>query len=128
MVSTKSTTFITGELSFFYDSNALWNKNIPRDFKIIVINNSGGGIFRILPNKDKNTDNFDEFFETTHELSAEKLCEMYDIKYLKADDEDGCAFAKAQLYASNDKPTLLEIFTPRKINDKVLLDYFNFIK
>tara|TARA_R110002012_G_scaffold6105_2_gene27867 strand:- start:4798 stop:6543 length:1746 start_codon:yes stop_codon:yes gene_type:complete len=128
MVSAKPTTFITGELSFFYDSNALWNKNIPRDFKIIVINNSGGGIFRILPNKDKNTDNFDEFFETTHDLSAEKLCEMYNFKYLKADSEESCAFAKAQLYASNDKPTLLEIFTPRKINDKVLLDYFNFIK
>ena len=54
-------TFITGDLSFFYDSNALWNNYIPNNFRIIVINNKGGGIFRILPGH-KNTDNFDQFF------------------------------------------------------------------
>jgi 2-succinyl-5-enolpyruvyl-6-hydroxy-3-cyclohexene-1-carboxylate synthase len=128
MASKKLTTLITGELSFFYDSNALWNQYIPNDFKIIVINNSGGGIFRILPNKDKNTDNFDEFFETTHHLEASKLCEMYNFKYLKATNEEECALAKNELYASSSQPTLLEIFTPRKINDEVLLDYFKFIK
>lgn len=128
MASEKLVTLITGELSFFYDSNALWNRHIPKNFKIVVINNSGGGIFRILPNKDKNTENFDEFFETTHNLSAEKLCEMYNFKYLRVDNEEECAFAKAELYTSNEQPTLLEIFTPRKINDKMLLDYFNFIR
>ncbi|ANH60503.1 2-succinyl-5-enolpyruvyl-6-hydroxy-3-cyclohexene-1-carboxylic-acid synthase [Dokdonia donghaensis] len=128
MASKKLTTLITGELSFFYDSNALWNQYIPNDFKIIVINNSGGGIFRILPNKDKNTDNFDEFFETTHHLEASKLCEMYNFKYLKATNEEECALAKNELYAYSSQPTLLEIFTPRKINDEVLLDYFKFIK
>ncbi|WP_405202495.1 2-succinyl-5-enolpyruvyl-6-hydroxy-3-cyclohexene-1-carboxylic-acid synthase [Dokdonia sp. LLG6352-1] len=128
MASKKLTTLITGELSFFYDSNALWNQYIPNDFKIIVINNNGGGIFRILPNKDKNTDNFDEFFETTHHLEASKLCEMYNFKYLKATNEEECALAKNELYASSSQPTLLEIFTPRKINDEVLLDYFKFIK
>lgn len=128
MASKKLTTLITGELSFFYDSNALWNQYIPNDFKIIVINNSGGGIFRILPNKDKNTGNFDEFFETTHHLEASKLCEMYNFKYLKATNEEECALAKNELYASSSQPTLLEIFTPRKINDEVLLDYFKFIK
>ena len=128
MASKKLTTLITGELSFFYDSNALWNQYIPNDFKIIVINNSGGGIFRILPNKDKNTDNFDEFFETTHHLEASKLCEMYNFKYLKATNEEESALAKNELYASSSQPTLLEIFTPRKINDEVLLDYFKFIK
>ena len=43
------TTFITGDISFFYDSNGLWNSNIPNNFRIILINNSGGGIFKIIP-------------------------------------------------------------------------------
>jgi len=43
----KPTVFITGDLSFFYDSNALWNNYIPKDFRIIIVNNQGGGIFRI---------------------------------------------------------------------------------
>ncbi len=121
------TTFITGDLSFFYDSNALWNNYTPKNLKIIVINNNGGGIFRILPNRDKNTEVFDTFFETTHTLTAKQLCEMYGYRYLTAKDEDECAFAKAELYTSQQQPTLLEIFTPRKINDEVLLDYFKFI-
>ncbi|WP_299213466.1 2-succinyl-5-enolpyruvyl-6-hydroxy-3-cyclohexene-1-carboxylic-acid synthase [uncultured Dokdonia sp.] len=128
-VATQSpTTLITGDLSFFYDSNALWNTYIPKDFKIIVINNSGGGIFRILPNRDKNTDNFDTFFETTHQLTAKELCTMYGFKYLKATNEEECVVKKDVLYASNTQPTLLEVFTPRKINDEVLLNYFKHIK
>lgn len=122
------TTLITGDLSFFYDSNALWNHYIPTTFKVIVINNGGGGIFRILPNKDKNSENFDTFFETTHGLSAKQLCKMYKWKYLRADNEEEYAFAKAKLYESTDQPSLLEIHTPRKINDEVLLNYFKFIK
>ena len=121
----KPTTFITGDLSFFYDSNALWNTYLPPNFKIIVINNSGGGIFRMLPNRDKNTNNFDAFFETTHQLTAKELCGMYGLKYLKAVSEDQFVILKKELYASNEQPTLLEVFTPRKINDQVLLNYSN---
>tara|TARA_R110001632_G_scaffold144870_1_gene261592 strand:- start:721 stop:2439 length:1719 start_codon:yes stop_codon:yes gene_type:complete len=128
VASDRETTLITGELSFLYDSNALWNNYIPKNFKIIVINNGGGGIFRILPNEDKNTIRFETFFETTHQLTAKQLCEMYKIKYFTAHNEKDCAFAKAAFYASNDQPSLLEIFTPRKINDEVLLNYFKFIK
>ena len=49
----KETVFISGDLSFLYDSNALWNNYIPLNFKIIIINNGGGGIFRILPWRKK---------------------------------------------------------------------------
>jgi len=101
VASGKSTVLITGELSFFYDSNALWNNYIPNNFKIVVINNGGGGIFRILPNKDKDTPTFDEYFETTHKLSAKQLCEMYGFKYITAGNVEECAFAKAELFASN---------------------------
>lgn len=53
VASGKPTILITGDISFFYDSNALWNGNIPTNFKIILVNNSGGGIFRILPDIKK---------------------------------------------------------------------------
>ncbi|TFG72298.1 MAG: 2-succinyl-5-enolpyruvyl-6-hydroxy-3-cyclohexene-1-carboxylic-acid synthase, partial [Flavobacteriales bacterium] len=67
------TLLITGDLSFFYDSNALWNSYIRPDFRIILINNGGGGIFRILPGKE-DTEKFETFFETTHHLNASQLC------------------------------------------------------
>ena len=125
--SENQTILVTGDLSFFYDSNALWNEYIPNSFRIILVNNSGGGIFRILPG-DKNTDGFDTFFETKHCLNAEQLCSMYNFAYYQA--KDGTELKKELLdfYNLSTKPKLLEIFTPRTLNDSVLLDYFKFIK
>ncbi|WCO03352.1 2-succinyl-5-enolpyruvyl-6-hydroxy-3-cyclohexene-1-carboxylate synthase [Psychroserpens ponticola] len=127
VAANKQTTFITGDLSFFYDSNALWNNYIPNTFRIIVINNQGGGIFRILPGH-KNTDNFDHYFETTHQLTAKHLCKMYDFEYSKASNEAELTICLNEFYKSSNSPKLLEVFTPRTENDNILLDYFNYIK
>lgn len=125
--SIKQTTLITGDLSFFYDSNALWNSYIPNSFRIILVNNNGGGIFRILPGH-KNTDNFDRFFETKHELTAKQLCEMYGFDYNTAENEIEVNNSLKDFFKVSNKPKLLEIFTPRTVNDDILLNYFKFIK
>jgi 2-succinyl-5-enolpyruvyl-6-hydroxy-3-cyclohexene-1-carboxylate synthase len=123
----KPTVFITGDLSFLYDSNALWNNYIPNSFRIIVVNNQGGGIFRILPGH-KNTENFDTYFETNHNLSAEHLCKMHDLSYESVSDLEALNITLKSFYSEGEKPKLLEVFTPKRINDEVLLNYFNFIK
>jgi 2-succinyl-5-enolpyruvyl-6-hydroxy-3-cyclohexene-1-carboxylate synthase len=123
----KRITFITGDLSFFYDSNALWNNYIPKNFRIIVVNNEGGGIFRILPGH-KNTDNFDTYFETKHHLTSEQLCEMYGLEYHKASDEITLGEELQSFYDASMRPKLLEVFTPSRLNDDILLDYFKFVK
>ena len=125
--SDKPTVFITGDLSFLYDSNALWNNYIPENFKIIVINNGGGGIFRILPG-DKNSENFKTYLETKHQFTAEHLCKMYGLKYTSVNNEEDLQNSLTSFFNKSNNPQLLEIFTPSEINDKVLLDYFRFIK
>ncbi|MFP4845910.1 2-succinyl-5-enolpyruvyl-6-hydroxy-3-cyclohexene-1-carboxylic-acid synthase [Winogradskyella sp. PE311] len=127
IINTQRTTFITGDLSFFYDSNALWNNYIPDTFRIIVLNNEGGGIFRILPGH-KNTDNFDTYFETKHHLTAKQLCNMYGFEYHEAKDETALSAALGSFYSSAKRPKLLEVFTPSRENDEILLNYFEFIK
>ena len=123
----KQTTLVTGDLSFLYDSNALWNNYIPTNFRIIVINNGGGGIFRILPGH-KNTHNFDTYFETVHDLTAEHLCKMHGFKYEMATNETELNVTLESFYDEEETPKLLEIFTPAKQNDDILLNYFKFIK
>lgn len=120
------TVFLTGDLSFFYDSNALWNNYIPRNFKIIVVNNGGGGIFRILPG-EKDSKLFDTYFETKHNLSAKQLSEMYGFKYETIDRKEDLAPLLKDFFEQNERPSLLEIFTPSTVNDGVLIDYFKFI-
>ncbi len=122
VASDKQTVFITGDVSFLYDSNALWNNYIPNNFKIIVINNGGGGIFRILPGHDE-TEVFNTFFETSHCLTAEHLARMYGFDYLIASSEESLKTILEYFYKIN-KPAILEVFTPTKSNDMYLLDYF----
>ncbi len=127
VANAKQTTFITGDLSFLYDSNALWNNYIPNNFRIIVINNRGGGIFRILPGH-KDTENFDTYFETNHHLTAEHLCKMYGFIYEKASNAKELQTCLESFYAPHKQPKLLEVFTPKEVNDAVLLNYFKYIK
>lgn len=121
--SGKETILITGDVGFFYDSNALWNNYIPKDFKVILINNRGGGIFRILPGHDE-TPVFNTFFETTHNLTAEHLAKMYGFAYQTASNEEELKEQLELLMQEDDGPKLLEVFTPMLENDKILLQYF----
>lgn len=119
----KETVLITGDISFLYDSNALWNAYIPKNFKIILINNGGGGIFRILPGHQE-TPVFNTYFETSHHLTAEHLAKMYHFKYWTAKGQSELAEVLSDFISEKDQPALLEIHTPTEINDKVLLEYF----
>ena len=120
------TVFISGDLSFFYDSNALWNANIPANFRIIVINNSGGGIFKIIPGP-KST-NAAKYFETPHSLTAEHLCKMYGLDYLQANSTETVTTQLKGFYETSEKPKILEIFTPGEENDLILKEYFKYIQ
>ncbi|WP_268846924.1 2-succinyl-5-enolpyruvyl-6-hydroxy-3-cyclohexene-1-carboxylic-acid synthase [Flavobacterium aestivum] len=121
--STKPTVFISGDIGFLYDSNALWNSYIPKNFKIILINNGGGGIFRILPGHEE-TPVFNTYFETSHGLTAEHLAKMYGFDYAVANDETSLSKELDSLYNQNEKPSILEVFTPTLENNVVLLQYF----
>lgn len=127
VIKEQQTVYITGDLSFIYDSNGLWNNYIPKNFRVIIVNNQGGGIFRILPGH-KNTENFDTFFETKHTLTGEHLAKMYGFDYGKASNEEELSANLKNFYKKSETPKILEIFTPRTKNDEILLNYFEFIK
>lgn len=122
----EQTVFITGDIGFFYDSNALWNDYIKSDFRIILINNSGGGIFRFIPGP-KSTNVLD-YFESPHHLNAEFLCKMFHVDYRFASDEKQLNEQLKDFYKKGDRPILLEIQTPREQNDTILKEYFKFLE
>ena len=126
MNTTSPTVFITGDISFFYDSNALWNEYIRKDFRILLINNSGGGIFRIIPGPLES--GAADFFETTHKLNASHLCTMFGFDYECAVNSADLNSKLKDFFEIGALPKLLEVFTPREENDKVLKAYFKYIK
>lgn len=125
--SERINTAITGDLGFFYDSNAMMNKHLTPNLKMVVINNGGGGIFRFIPGPDT-TEQLEPFFEAHHQWKAEKLAEAFDVLYFKAENQSELEKILPEFYSDLSRPALLEIFTPGKINAKLLRDYFSFLK
>jgi len=126
--SDKLNVLITGDLGFLYDSNGLMNKYLKPNLKIIVINNSGGGIFKFIPGPDT-TPNLEEFFVAKHNWKAEHICKAFDVNYSRIENIDELnSILPNFLTAERRTIEVLEILTPSDKNGVVLRDYFGFIK
>lgn len=126
MTTNNQVVFVTGDISFFYDSNALWNAHIPANFRIILINNNGGGIFKFIPGPIKS--GALDYFETPHGLTAEHLCKMYGFEYSTVSGEEDLKSNLKDFYTHSEMPKLLEIHTPSESNDVILKKYFDNLK
>ena len=100
---------IIGDLSFFYDQNALWNQNLLGNLRIMLLNNGKGGIFDTLPGLEQ-TPARDRFVAARHATTAEGICRQSNVGYCRADDlqqmQQGIDWL---LTAESDRPLLLEI-------------------
>ncbi len=127
-ISNKPVTIITGDLAFLYDSNALMNRYLSDNLRLIVINNSGGDIFRFIPGPDS-TNALEEFFVANHNLSAKYIAKAFNVNYSSARNLPELETKLNELYKSNSSsPAILEIFTQGETNSKILREYFNFLK
>ncbi len=126
MRNPNQTVLVTGELSFFYDINGLWNNYIPPYTRIIVINNGGGDIFKIIPGPSE-TNALDEFILTKHHRNAELLAKNFGFSYTKVEDEDTLLRVTDNFFKPDAKPKLLEIDTTEVDNAEILKKYFEFL-
>lgn len=127
IASGENTVIITGDISFLYDSNALWNVHMPKNFRIILINNGGGNIFKFIPGPS-DTDVVEEYFETKHQWTAEHLAKMYGFDYHIVNNLTDLESAYSLFYQESERPQILEIDTRHAANDSILRTYFSSIK
>lgn len=74
------------------------------------------------------TETFNTYFETSHQLNASHLAKMYGLDYFEASDETSLQQQYEALLNQNEKPTILEVFTPEKENNRILLEFFRELK
>jgi len=127
MKAKEQTVLVTGDVSFFYDINGLWNNYIPPYTRIIVFNNGGGDIFKIIPGPDS-TNALDEFILTKHHKNAEYLAKHFGFGYTKVDDEDTLSRVLDNFFKHDVKAKILEVDTSEIENSEVLKQYFEFLK
>lgn len=118
------TVCVIGDLSFFYDQNALWNSNLRGNLRIILLNNRGGGIFRQLPGLS-DSPAADDLVMASHENTAQGICTQNDIGYMSAKNMDEMQIGIVTLLTrESERPMLLEVFTDSNDDVKVLEKYF----
>jgi 2-succinyl-5-enolpyruvyl-6-hydroxy-3-cyclohexene-1-carboxylate synthase len=122
------TVLITGDVAFMYDSNALWNRHLTSNLRIIVMNNGGGNIFRIIEGPDAMPE-FEQFIETPFIPEIQHLARMFGLDYYAAADESGLKICLPDFLDLNiRKPAILEIKTPNKTSAAVLREYFKYLR
>ena len=114
---------VIGDLSFFYDQNALWNESLPPNLSILLLNNGGGGIFHQLPGLERSPYR-DSAIAAQHTTTAEGICQTHDIVYLSARNEEELYKNLDKLFNSEEGPVLLEVFTNAEEDTQALKDYY----
>jgi len=125
--SNQISTVIVGDLSFFYDSNALWNKYIGDNLRIIVIHNGGGNIFSMIKGPGE-TPAFKEHFFTENTHKAGGLAKAFGLEYFSATNESELQQALTEFYSPDQKASVLEVFTDAEVNVKVFRELFRKVK
>ncbi len=117
LASQKMTTLITGDMAFFYDVNAFWNTFSMPNLRIIVLNNGGGGIFRLIDGPSKLLE-LEAFIEVAHLRTAANIAKDFGFEYLKATNEIELDNVLASFYIDAECPKILEVFTNKTENVK----------
>lgn len=126
--SEKINTVIVGDLSFFYDSNALWNKYLKANLRIVVIHNGGGNIFSMIKGPGESPV-FNEHFFAANTHKAEPIARAFGLDYFSANNENELTDALNKFYSPDQQhPVLLEVFTNAAINTETFRALFKEVK
>lgn len=117
---------VIGDLSFFYDQNALWNQQLKGNLRILLLNNGEGAIFEGL-NGARQSPAFHTAIAAAHHTSAEGVCRQNNIAYQAATDENSLKNGIEWLVGCPDdcqSPLLLEVFTSPETDNQAVTGYF----
>jgi 2-succinyl-5-enolpyruvyl-6-hydroxy-3-cyclohexene-1-carboxylate synthase len=126
LVDTAPVLLVVGDVAFLYDRNGLLINSLPQNLKILVINNAGGNIFRMIPGPSDLPER-EAYFETTHAFNAERTAADSGIRYVgvreMADLPD-----KAQQFISLPGIAIMEVFTDPAENARIWKGLKDYVK
>jgi 2-succinyl-5-enolpyruvyl-6-hydroxy-3-cyclohexene-1-carboxylate synthase len=113
---------LIGDVAFFYDRNALWNQYLPKNLRIILLNNHGGGIFRMIEGPSKQPE-LNDYFETVQSMNAQNTAQDADLEYFMVNSGDDLTKYLPQFLSNFGKSKLIEIETDSIINTQIFKDF-----
>ncbi len=111
---------VLGDLSFFYDMNALWMPGTRGNMRILLLNNGTGGIFSTLPGCPEA-----DSVHGCHSARAEAWVRSMGWRYMAIHTNDDIPAALAALTAVEaEAPLLVEAFTDAATDAGMLHDFY----
>lgn len=127
-LANKGLTFcLIGDLSFFYDMNALWHDHLPTNLRILLLNNNNGQIFHLLPHLQ--SPYLKKFISATHHFHAGSWAKECGMSYIRCNDADSLTNVWDDFFKEkSDKPILIEAVTDSKTDELIYKQYYNHLK
>ncbi len=119
-----ATLLVTGDMSAQYDIGALANTQITPRFKMVVLNNHGGGIFRFVATT-ANLEEREEFFCGNVKLPLRELAIAYNFAYFEVHNIDEMEEQWQRFVGEREMPAILNLITPPQDSADILRLYFN---
>lgn len=125
--NSKPNILITGDIAFFYDRNAFWHNYPIPNLRVVLLNNHGGIIFKMIDGPADLSES-DEFFVTRQKLTGKKLCEEFGFDYLKIDNKRKVKNLIKDFLEQGDTPKVLEVDSSLELNKYIYQNFKNHIK
>ncbi len=125
-VTDKLNVLLIGDLAFLYDSNGLWNNNLPKNLCIIVMDNGGGNIFRVIDSGPE-VEKIRPFVEAPHQLKIKDLCASYGVSYLNANNLETLSDTLDQSLKPNSSAVVIHIETSGSTSAETYKQYFKYL-
>ena len=123
LASDAPTLLITGDMSFSYDLNAITTQYNHKNFKLIVMENGGGGIFRFIPSTDSLPE-LEQYCEVKRKFPIKRTAEAFGFTCFEAANITELKERLANLYAC-DTPAMLIVHTDAETDTKLLKRYMS---
>ena len=114
---------VIGDLSFFYDLNALGLPEVGSNVRVLLLNNQRGSIFQSLPTLEM--DRLSQRYITAeHQLRAQGWAESCGWEYLSVQEASELEETMAYFVGPAERPRLLEAFVSSEDEIAELQTYF----
>lgn len=118
-----------GDLTFFYDMNALWNRHLGSNVRILLDNNGGGAIMHMPNRPEFALEHLPNYISAKHNASAKAWAEDRGFKYIAAHSESEIeAGVKSLCDPDSESPILLEVFSEMLEDTKIIKGYYATIR
>ncbi|MBD2701588.1 2-succinyl-5-enolpyruvyl-6-hydroxy-3-cyclohexene-1-carboxylic-acid synthase [Spirosoma sp. BT702] len=115
-------TLLIGDVAFFYDRNALWSNPVPANLRIVLLNNDGGHIFRMIDGPSRQPE-LETYFETPHGYTAQRTAQDAQIAYAVCATLEQLAPLLPDFFQPGPSAKLIEITTDKHANQKQFQKY-----